>query len=464
MRLDRFSLCGALALSLVAGLGTGCPHKAVCGDGTTETPETCDDSNTQSGDGCSASCQTEAAMCGNGVVDTGEQCDDGAMNSNVTPDACRVSCMLPFCGDAVVDTAAGETCDPPGMTCSTTCVALAGVCGDGMVQPGEGCDDGNTVAGDGCDATCQPEPFMCPTTTPVTCGVAGSVNGTLSATGGVVADYCGGQVNMEDGSEQVFEFAAATSEDVIFSLTGLTGDLDILVTDSCDPDACVSGSLAGGTADEAAPATVVAGTTYFLFVDGYGGMSGAFTLTAGCASTAACGNGIPEPGEACDDGNAVGGDGCTAACLLETDASMCTGDVPPPITLSGTPTLVDFGNVGAGTDTGQLSCNNTGVGCSGAGAEIVAELVMPMGTTDLVMDYDHTGGDELYGVTTDTGMACVELECMDPFAVMMGSKTGSWTFAGVSDGLADTTVFLIAEACDAGGASGVATTAMVSAM
>lgn len=31
----------------------------------------------------------------------------------------------------------------------------------------------------------------------------------------------------------------------------------------------------------------------------------------------ACGNGILEPGEACDDGNIVSNDGCSSACLLE---------------------------------------------------------------------------------------------------------------------------------------------------
>ncbi|MEC8422192.1 MAG: hypothetical protein VX000_00370, partial [Myxococcota bacterium] len=35
--------------------------------------------------------------------------------------------------------------------------ALAGVCGDGVLDSGETCDDGNATAGDGCDASCQEE-------------------------------------------------------------------------------------------------------------------------------------------------------------------------------------------------------------------------------------------------------------------------------------------------------------------
>lgn len=33
---------------------------------------------------------------------------------------------------------------------------------------------------------------------------------------------------------------------------------------------------------------------------------------------ATCGNGVVDPGEACDDGNASGGDGCSESCSIET--------------------------------------------------------------------------------------------------------------------------------------------------
>ena len=41
-------------------------------------------------------------------------------------------------------------------------LAAVEVCGDGIVQPGQGeqCDDGGTVPGDGCSATCQNEPTV----------------------------------------------------------------------------------------------------------------------------------------------------------------------------------------------------------------------------------------------------------------------------------------------------------------
>jgi cysteine-rich repeat protein len=37
---------------------------------------------------------------------------------------------------------------------------------------------------------------------------------------------------------------------------------------------------------------------------------------------AVCGNGVPEPGEECEDGNTVSGDGCSATCQKETNVEM----------------------------------------------------------------------------------------------------------------------------------------------
>lgn len=98
------------------------------------------------------------------------------------------------CGDGVVDTAGGETCDDgtpgggkgcdaqcqvqPGYACPTeggACVAAR--CGDGLLAGDEVCDDGNADAGDGCDGSCELERgFACPTPgqpcIPIECGDA----------------------------------------------------------------------------------------------------------------------------------------------------------------------------------------------------------------------------------------------------------------------------------------------------
>src|SRR5262245_15932203 len=50
----------------------------ICGDGVLLVGvEQCDDANTTAGDGCEPDCQFEAAGCGNSILDSGEDCDDG---------------------------------------------------------------------------------------------------------------------------------------------------------------------------------------------------------------------------------------------------------------------------------------------------------------------------------------------------------------------------------------------------
>jgi cysteine-rich repeat protein len=97
------------------------------------------------------------------VVTRYEVCDDGVNDGRYG--GCLPGCLGRggYCGDATVQTSAGEVCDDgqntgaPG-TCAPGCGAQSG-CGDGQLQPsrGETCDDGNTMPGDGCDALCQIE-------------------------------------------------------------------------------------------------------------------------------------------------------------------------------------------------------------------------------------------------------------------------------------------------------------------
>lgn len=61
-----------------------------CGDGVRDPAagEECDDDNTSSGDGCSATCELEVG-CGDGILGADEECDDG----NVTPgEGCSATC------------------------------------------------------------------------------------------------------------------------------------------------------------------------------------------------------------------------------------------------------------------------------------------------------------------------------------------------------------------------------------
>jgi cysteine-rich repeat protein len=79
--------------------------------------ETCDDGNSESGDGCNSKCILE---CGNRAINAQETCDDGNVNSN---DGCSSACSLE---PGFID------CSPSGCTSQ---------CGDGITIGGlEGCE------------------------------------------------------------------------------------------------------------------------------------------------------------------------------------------------------------------------------------------------------------------------------------------------------------------------------------
>src|SRR5262249_11902318 len=56
------------------------------------------------------------------------------------------SCIPPECGNKIVKTELGETCDPPGKTMpnGSVCRADCTYCGDKLVNGSEACDDGNS--------------------------------------------------------------------------------------------------------------------------------------------------------------------------------------------------------------------------------------------------------------------------------------------------------------------------------
>jgi len=164
---------------------------AVCGNGVLESVEQCDDGNTISGDGCSATCQTEAgfrctgspsvcismARCGNGIVESGETCDDGnALSGDGCSSACQTEagwycpapgqpCIQSHCGDGIIE--GSEQCDLGAQNgvsasgCTANC-QFPGYCGDGVVQAPEQCDYGtafNDGSYGGCTSSCKLAPY-----------------------------------------------------------------------------------------------------------------------------------------------------------------------------------------------------------------------------------------------------------------------------------------------------------------
>ena len=99
--------------------------------------------------------QVASSACGDGSLDAGEECDDGNLTNG---DGCTSGCVLEFCGDAVVNNAGAEDCEPPDTAiCTSDCKTRAPLCGDGFVTSPEACDDGNAANGDGCTSSCVVE-------------------------------------------------------------------------------------------------------------------------------------------------------------------------------------------------------------------------------------------------------------------------------------------------------------------
>lgn len=123
--------------------------------GTNAQPvEACDDGNTATGDGCNV-CVCEPGwdcsggqpvpVCGDGIVVGNQQCDDSVNDGGYNE--CYPGCVLgERCGDGIIQSTAGETCDDNnddnGDGCSATCrieqLANNGVCESGESFGGTG--------------------------------------------------------------------------------------------------------------------------------------------------------------------------------------------------------------------------------------------------------------------------------------------------------------------------------------
>jgi cysteine-rich repeat protein len=196
-------------------------------------------------------------------------------------------------------------------------------CGDAIVQfaGGEQCDDGANVAGDGCSPTCQLEGLygneIEPNNTPATANPVGAQNGFVAAIGAAgdqdyfsfVVTVPGSSValTVDDGlgncpsgfDSKIYLYDAANNE--------------IANDDESGPNSC-SAIL---PSMYPAAASLAVGT-YYVKVEEFGNNGTAPFYVLGIKlQPPACGDGILQLGEQCDDGNLVAGDGCSPTCGLE---------------------------------------------------------------------------------------------------------------------------------------------------
>ena len=277
-----------------------------------------------------------------------------------------------------MDGSVSETSTPEGGSSgssgsSSGDVELA-VCGDGNKAANEQCDDGNNADGDGCSKNCTTESAgpndVCPGVAIALTGAGadtrkGTVSGTTGSIFGQTAGGCGG----------------ATGKDAVYSVTAdVTGLLTAKVTSTfdsilyarrtCDDTKTESAcnDAAGSAGGEMIRIPVTKDQPVFLFVDGYSGSNGTFTLDVEVA-TSFCGNGVAEAPEACDDGNTVAGDGCAPDCSLEAGGVLtdCPGQGISLTGAGGAPRRISL----AGSTSVATSSTQTASGCTASGRNTV---------------------------------------------------------------------------------------------
>jgi cysteine-rich repeat protein len=320
-----------------------------CGDGVADpgNSEECDDGGLVDGDGCASDCTVE--FCGDGQVNNAEteECDEGSNNSNTTPDACRVLCLSPSCGDGVTDT--GEVCDDGNNVsqdgCNATCAAIED-CGDAIVQAGLGeeCDDGDgsnsNTAPDACRLGCVNPTCGDGVTDPANSEECDDGNQDDSDGCSNKCTICGngvvsGDETCDDGPDNSDTMPDACRANCQIPFCG-DGVIDPANSEVCDDNNTNPNDLCTNSCQFAACGDGLLCTDPILCATGPDngtedcdeGGANSDTAPDACrldCSTATCGDGVVDSGESCDgeaNDNCASNEACLDSCECK---HLCPG-------------------------------------------------------------------------------------------------------------------------------------------
>ncbi|MCE9575637.1 MAG: tandem-95 repeat protein [Deltaproteobacteria bacterium] len=334
--------------------------------------------------------------------------------------------------------------DPSGASATATVhVTIKGICGDGLVSVGEGCDDGNTTDGDGCTAACvvercgdaitndahvRPPTAIAFTWLATSCGGPATMTFTIAGQPALVTEGDSGTCTctpgvrtatvtdpavlalLADGSNQVgVAFPGAGNSLLAWAVATVTAGgttQDLVIFDQAAggdaearrDDLCAAGYLDGVDVTTAGIVTLIAGEQCDDGDD--------TDPLDGCDACvlARCGDAIVQHTEVCDDGNAVGGDGCRADChgveacgdgLVDAAAGEQCDDANDADPLDGcNACLLPQCGDGARQATEACDDGNTayGDGCRGdcAGLEVCGDGQVDFGAGEQCDDGDDT--------------------------------------------------------------------------
>ncbi len=258
-----------------------------------------------------------------------------------------------ICGDGI--TQPGEACDSGGNNgqygyCNATCTGMGPYCGDGVQNGGEQCDDGNASNTDACLNNCMA----------ASCGDGyqrqgveqcddGNASNNDACLNNCTAASCGDGHTWQ-GMEQCDDGNASNNDACLTSCTSATcgdgfvwqGNEQCDDGNSNDLDGCSNACALPSCGDGVVQAPEQCDD---------GNSSNTDACLVSCQS-ASCGDGYVRAGvEQCDDGNSVDDDGCSNSCV----GASCGDGVKQP------GEACDDGN-GSNTDACLSDCKNASCG------------------------------------------------------------------------------------------------------
>ncbi len=285
----------------------GCPGGEVCNGGVCCAPQCagieCGD------DGCGGVCGT----CPGGTCFDGTCCFPQCEGKACGADGCGGQCGECPQYDKCVNGAC-EVCVPDctDKNCGTD--GCGGSCGD--------CE-----FGDYCPATgvCEELPRCKPVAT-IPCETV-ATDSTINGNSIFQAYSCAG--GLKKGDEIAYAFVAEEDDSITVKLTELDGTVDLgvyLVGDPCIEDNCLDHD------DKKLTASVTAGATYYIIVDGAAGAPTSYKIELLCASQCEtqCGS------------NTCGPDGCGGTCGICDEGKLCALGACSVYGGFGWPCLGDF--------------------------------------------------------------------------------------------------------------------------
>ncbi|MCA9553553.1 MAG: pre-peptidase C-terminal domain-containing protein [Myxococcales bacterium] len=238
-------------------------------------------------------------------------------------------------------------------------------CGNEILETGEQCDDGNTTSGDSCSATCEAESQ----------GAVSGIGQTQTFSGSIVP---ANRVDYYQVTLPAVGFIRATTGVPVVGQCAGEADTVVRLFDAGFEELAVADDTSDSACGELNPlfyqVTALEAGTYWVSVESFAGDQSIAAYQVEFETyPAGCGNGWPEAGEQCDDGNTTDGDGCSAQCTVESTGGISgtggtvTVTVPPP---GAMPVYVDITVLG-----GQSIAVTTSDGQGGCAAPTLMLLV-----------------------------------------------------------------------------------------